>query len=93
MLKLWPDTQVSLPFLTTGRMMHLGTRGQKEIWIAFISTATLDQSNIPPDMTPIIDIPFSALFTAHAYMVVMFFTYVVSQMYFQDIYCEEHYPN
>lgn len=91
MFKLWPDSKVSLPFSTTGRMMYIGTRAQEEIWLCFVPRSLVNLPNTQPDMTAL-QAPSTCLTAPHAYMTVMFFAHCLSKIHFRDIYCEQKYP-
>ncbi|KAG6374588.1 hypothetical protein JVT61DRAFT_3944 [Boletus reticuloceps] len=41
LFKLWPNTPSKLPFSTTGRMLHIGTCQQEEIWLALVPNTVL----------------------------------------------------
>ncbi|KAF8121160.1 hypothetical protein EV363DRAFT_1302449 [Boletus edulis] len=56
LFKLWPNTTSKLPFSTTGRMLHIGTRQQEEIWLALVPNTVLEpphhldaDADAPPD--------------------------------------------
>ncbi|KAG6369786.1 hypothetical protein JVT61DRAFT_13553 [Boletus reticuloceps] len=99
LFKQWPNTNTSLPFSTTGRMLYLGSRAQEELWLAFVPNTLLQQPNALPDMTPLATAAHgqssmsTALSSDRAYMIVMFFASILSQMHFQDIHCNEDYPD
>ncbi|KAF8432920.1 hypothetical protein L210DRAFT_3650025 [Boletus edulis BED1] len=42
LFKLWPNTPSKLPFSTTGRMLHIGTRQQEDIWLALVPNTVLE---------------------------------------------------
>ncbi|KAG6373978.1 hypothetical protein JVT61DRAFT_4606 [Boletus reticuloceps] len=42
LFKLWPNTPSKLPFSTTGRMLHIGTRQQEEIWLTLVPNSVLE---------------------------------------------------
>ncbi|KAG6369279.1 hypothetical protein JVT61DRAFT_15526 [Boletus reticuloceps] len=42
LFKLWPNTPSKLPFSTTGRMLHFGTRQQEDIWLAIVPNTVLE---------------------------------------------------
>ncbi|KAF8427113.1 hypothetical protein L210DRAFT_865517 [Boletus edulis BED1] len=102
LFKQWPSTHSQLPFSTTGRMLYLGSRAQEEIWLAFVPNSLLEQPNAPPDMSlltnaaglgPASTSSSTSLSADHAYMIVMFFSYLLSEMHLQDIHCNERYPD
>jgi len=92
MFKLWPDSKISLPFSTTGRMIYIGTRSQEEIWLSFVPRSLVNTPNLQPDMT-VLRAPSTSLTAPHAYIAVMFFAHCLSAMNFHDIYCADHYPD
>ncbi|KAG6370410.1 hypothetical protein JVT61DRAFT_12131 [Boletus reticuloceps] len=105
LFKQWPSTHSPLPFSTTGRMLYLGSRAQEQMWLAFVPNSLLEQPNAPPDMSPLTNAPAglgpasgstssssTALSADHAYMIVMFFSYLLSEMHFHDIHCNDRYP-
>ncbi|KAF8119387.1 hypothetical protein EV363DRAFT_1199073, partial [Boletus edulis] len=99
LFKQWPNAGVaSLPLSTTGRMLYLGSRAQEELWLAFVPNTLLEQPDALPDMAPLPPAhgqsPTStSLSSDHAYMIVMFFASLLSHMHFQDIHCNEEYPD
>ncbi|KAG9308942.1 hypothetical protein JVU11DRAFT_11408 [Chiua virens] len=104
LFKLWPDTHTQLPFSTTGRMMYIGARGQEEIWLAFVPNSLLNHPappdhpdphvpQAPLDMSPVHGTTSSSLSVNHAYMVVMFFASLFTTLRFQDVHCNEEYPD
>ncbi|KAG9308132.1 hypothetical protein JVU11DRAFT_12486 [Chiua virens] len=94
LFKSWKESHLSLPFSTTGRMLCLGDRGQEEIWLAFVPSTLLDTPDALPDMTPLsITTTTSCLTPEHAYMAVMFFAFLLSEMHFQDVSYRLKYPH
>ncbi|KAG6369300.1 hypothetical protein JVT61DRAFT_15482 [Boletus reticuloceps] len=103
LFKLWPNTPSKLPFSTTGRMIHISTRHQEEIWLALVPNTVLepphhldddpaapgpghqhhdpdhDDLRLTEDFTPL-DAPTTALLPSHAYMLILFFTHILSTM-------------
>lgn len=72
--------------------MCIGTRGQEEIWIAFMPNSLMDGQDLVQNMSLVDGAASSMLVTRHAYMVVIFFAGMLSQMQFQDIDCNTAYP-
>jgi len=75
-------------------MLYLGSRAQDDVWLAFVPNSLLDNDpHAPLDMTPVDGASSTALSPDHAYMAVMFFASMFSALRFQDIDCNDDYPD